>query len=185
MTKTHWKKLGDPRFLGEHNMFNGEELTYTITQVNNEEAFNQKTNKKEMVRTAHFKECKEMLVLNTTNSKTIAKIYKSNAIEDWIGKRITLFFDKTVKVGREIVGGVRIKAQIPAPLKVTLKCNLCGEQIQGYEQFTAQQIAKHTYSKYGKELCQTCAEKEKQRIEEENKTSTEKLLDEIMEEDNE
>ena len=168
--KTHWKKLGDPRFLGEHNMFNGEELTLTITKVENEEAFNPKTNKMSVVRSAHFKEIKEMMVLNTTNCKTLASLYK---------------FDKTVKVGRELVGGVRIKPIIPAPQKVSLKCGVCGEQVQGYEQFTAEQIAKHTYQKYGKELCSICAEKEKQRLEEENKTSTEKLMDALEENENE
>lgn len=182
--KTHWKKLGDPRFLGEHNMFNGEELTLTITKIENEEAFNPKTSKMSVVRSSHFKEIKEMMVLNTTNCKTLAKLYKSNAIEDWVGKKIVVFFDKTVKVGRELVGGVRIRPIIPAPQKVSLKCGVCGEQVQGYDQYTAEQIAKHTYQKYGKELCSSCAEKEKQRLEEENKTSTEKLMD-ILEEDNE
>lgn len=183
MTKTHWKKLTDPDYLGEHNMFNGEELTLTIAKAISEEVYNRQKGKSTKEGVLTFKETNKKLVLNKTNSKMIARLYKSKAIEDWAGKRITLFYDTTVKFGRELVGGVRVRPIIPAPQKVTLKCGVCGEQVQGFEKFTAEQIAKHTYQKYGKELCSICAEKEKQRIEEENKSSAEKLMD-ILEDEN-
>lgn len=182
--KTHWKKLGDPRFLGEPHFTEGEEKTLTIKEIKNEEVFEVNSKSKQVKRTAAFYETKLMMVLNTTNSERIAKLYKSDYIEDWIGKRITIYFDKTVKVGREQVGGLRVKNIIPAPQKLKLNCVICNEPIKGFDNYTAEQIAKHTYQKYGKELCSKCAEQEKRLIEEAEKSLSDKILNELGDDEN-
>lgn len=53
------------------------------------------------------------MVLNKTNAKTIAKMYAENEIENWIGKRITLY-PTTTSVAGEQRDCIRIRATIPA-----------------------------------------------------------------------
>jgi hypothetical protein len=67
--------------------------------------------------TITFKKARKRLVANTTNCETIASMYGPN-IEDWIGKRITLY-PTTTTVGRETKPCIRVRSSIPpAPKEV-------------------------------------------------------------------
>lgn len=57
-----------------------------------------------------FEKAKKRLVLNRTNVAAI-KSHHGKAVKDWIGKAVTVFYNPSVKFGRETVGGVRIKAK--------------------------------------------------------------------------
>ena len=96
--------------------------------------------------------------------KTIAKIYKTPYIEDWRGRSIQIYYDPTVKFGRETVGGLRIRAQIPAQKQVSLKCADCGGTIAPAFGKTAEYLSMYTHKTYGKELCADCATKEKAKL---------------------
>lgn len=105
--KTHWKKLDNPNYLGAYSLMDGEtkELTVTIEKVVNEEI---KTDRgSEMCKVAYLKGHKP-LILNTTNSKQIEKIYDSPYIEDWAGKKITIYVAK-IKAFGETLDALRIK----------------------------------------------------------------------------
>jgi hypothetical protein len=112
-TKTHWKKLVDPRFIGAYALPNGDDLTVTIERVQLEE-ITMMGGKKEDHTVAYLAGNKPM-ILNVTNSKSIHKLY-GPFIEDWAGKQITLFAS-TAKFGGEMVECVRIRPSVPKPVK--------------------------------------------------------------------
>lgn len=108
-TKTHWKQLQDPRFIGAYALPNGDDMTVTITQVRKEEVTMMGGKKED--HTIVYLANQKPLILNVTNSKSIAKLYGAY-IEDWEGKDITLYAS-TTKMGGEIVECLRIRPQVP------------------------------------------------------------------------
>lgn len=165
MSKTNWKKLGDPRFLGEYSFDDGKDKILTIKEIRNEEVFEVNSKQKQVKRTAIFKETKLMMVLNTTNCEILQKLFKSEYIEDWYNKPIAVYFDPTVKVGREQVGGLRIRKSLPVGNKPTYICEMCGRTIADTDKFTAEAICKSTTLKFGKCLCMDCGTKAKEEAE--------------------
>lgn len=103
--KTHWKLLQNPDFIGAYWLPPGEDVTVTIDYVVRE-TITGSGGKKEDCMVAHLKGAKPF-ILNTTNSKSIAKLY-GNFVEDWAGKSITLFAT-TTRMGGETVECLRIR----------------------------------------------------------------------------
>lgn len=62
-----------------------------------------------------FEELKKPMLLNATNIKRAAKATGSPETDDWVGKKITLYFDPDVEFAGNVVGGLRIKGSAPAP----------------------------------------------------------------------
>lgn len=131
-TRTHWKKLVDPRYIGAYALPNGEDLVVTIHSVQRE-TITMMGGKKEDHSIMHIVGQKPM-ILNATNSKSIHKLY-GPFIEDWAGKQITLFAS-TAKMGGEMVECLRIRPSIPAKQKPTI----AGERLtKALEQIAAGQ----------------------------------------------
>jgi hypothetical protein len=107
-TKTHWKKLVDPRFIGAYALPNGDDITVTIERVQLE-TVKMMGGKNEDHTICHLRGQKPM-ILNVTNSKSIHKLY-GPFIEDWAGKQITLFAS-TAKMGGELVECLRIRPSV-------------------------------------------------------------------------
>jgi hypothetical protein len=112
-TKTHWKQLQDPRFIGAYALPNGDDMTVTITNVRKEEVTMMGGKKED--HTIVYLANQKPLILNVTNSKSIAKLYGAY-IEDWEGKDITLYAS-TTKMGGEIVECLRIRPSVPKKQK--------------------------------------------------------------------
>jgi hypothetical protein len=106
-TKTHWKQLQDPRFI---------DMTVTITNVRKEEVTMMGGKKED--HTIVYLANQKPLILNVTNSKSIAKLYGAY-IEDWEGKDITLYAS-TTKMGGEIVECLRIRPSVPKKQKPSI-----------------------------------------------------------------
>jgi hypothetical protein len=49
------------------------------------------------------------LPLNPTNAKKVRDAIQSQDINKIVGKKVELYFDKDVTIGKEVVGGIRIK----------------------------------------------------------------------------
>lgn len=60
-----------------------------------------------------FAGAKRQLALNATNRRALQQMF-GNHTREWVGKRVTLFVQEGIKVGRETKRGIRIKA---APAK--------------------------------------------------------------------
>lgn len=159
MSKTHWKKLTNPNYLGSYAFQPGEEKTLTIKEVRREIVKSQ--NGDEECTVAHFVENEKPLILNKTNCDAIAKLWGTPYIEDWTGKRITLKVKKISAFG-EMVDAVRVSKDRPAE-KVVI-CEDCGRPIMAASGRTAAAIASATKAKYGKTLCIECAKLRKEAV---------------------
>lgn len=106
--KTHWKRLINPDYIGAYALNEGEDLTVKIDYVQVEEITGT-GGKKEHCTVAHLVNEKPM-ILNVTNSKTIAKLY-GPYIEDWQGQLITLFAS-TTRLAGETVECLRIRPKV-------------------------------------------------------------------------
>lgn len=112
-TKTHWKRLINPDYIGAYALNPDEDLTVTIDYVQREQIVGA-DGKKEECTVAHLKGHKP-LILNSTNSKSIHKLY-GPYIEDWSGKQITLYASTTKAFG-DIVECLRIRPNVAKPAK--------------------------------------------------------------------
>jgi hypothetical protein len=109
---THWKSLQDRDFMYAFDLA-GKDVTLTIDRVVGGQLVGTggKKSKKPL---CHFKEGREPkpLALNATNCKTIAAMY-GNDVENWSGKRITIYPTKT-QMGGEEVDCIRVRPKKPA-----------------------------------------------------------------------
>ena len=155
--KTHWRKLGNPNYIGSYEFQPGEEKTLTIKVVRKETVTGEGGRKEEDA-VMYFMEPVKPMILNKTNSKTIEKLLKTPYIEDWAGHKITLYVDPNVRFGGEITGGLRVRGKLPAEDKpISIPCADCGVIIQGDGKYTAQQITQASMNKFGRYLCVACA----------------------------
>ena len=115
MTKTDYRSLYDKEFIGAWDLKDDKDTTVTITKVVGGNLVGQggRKSKKPIV---YMKGTEKGFAVNATNGKTIATMYGKN-IEDWIGKRITLYKSTT----RDPSGGdaevecIRVRPRVPAP----------------------------------------------------------------------
>lgn len=160
MAQTHWKKLHNPDYIGAYALDPGKDMILTIKSVKNE-IVQGPDGKKEECMVMDFMENVKPMIVNSTNAKAIEKLYKTPYIEEWHGRKIQLFVDK-IKAFGEQVEALRIRPKIPSQANISTKCSDCGNDIKGFENKTAEQIAQYTYQKYGKPLCSECATKIKE-----------------------
>jgi len=57
----------------------------------------------------NFSEALKPMVLNMTNGELIAMVTGEQDTDNWIGKKITLWYDPTVTFGEKMTGGIRIQ----------------------------------------------------------------------------
>lgn len=67
----------------------------------------------------YFEELDKPLVLNMTNGMLISAITGSEDFDDWIGKQVVLYNDKTVSFAGKITGGIRVRAMKQVPAETT------------------------------------------------------------------
>ena len=104
--KTHWKKLTNPTYLGAYDFTDGEKRILTIEKDVQDKVKGQ-DGKDEDCTICHFEGSKPM-ILNVTNCKAIAKAYGTNYIEEWSGKKVTLY-TATVSAFGQTVEALRIE----------------------------------------------------------------------------
>ena len=166
MSKTHWKKLNNPDFLGAYALEPGEDLVLTIDRVK-EEQFTGTGGKKDEGIVVHFKETGvKPMICNATNAKAITKVAGSPYIEDWSNTKIA-FYAAEVSAFGETVDALRVRPF--APKVEEYICSDCGCTIKDEGKFSAKVIANQSKSKYGAYLCMSCAKARKAALEEDNK----------------
>ncbi len=99
-TKTHWRQLVNPDYLGAYSLPNGKDLTVTIEKVLRQ-MVTSVGGREEECTVAQIKDNKP-LILNVTNSRMIQNLYNTPYIEDWTGKEITLYSAITKMKGEEV-----------------------------------------------------------------------------------
>lgn len=157
-SRTHWKKLNNPNYLGTYALDPGRDMILTIRSVNEETVIGS-DGKKEQCMVMRFMEPVKPMILNTTNAKTIEKLTGTPYVEEWAGQKIQLY-SASVKAFGETVDALRIRPF--QPKQETYKCADCGAEIAPVGKMTAQQVAEHTRKAYGRTLCAACGTKAKQ-----------------------
>lgn len=107
---THWRSMMDREYLGAWDL--PTERTAEIVDVRGVKlpgAGEIKANRKPVLT---FKNTEKKLIVGATIGKTIAGMYGPN-VEDWKGKRITLYATTTRSKGGETVECVRVRPTIP------------------------------------------------------------------------
>lgn len=150
----HWKKLFNPHYMGEWDFAAGEEKPLIITDITQEQVFNQRTQQVEIVPVLHFSGEKP-LIINRTNAKTISTLYNEPNWQNWKGKGVLLHVQK-IKAFGELTGAVRIR-----PVKPFF-CADCGGIIAGYGGKSHQEVRDGTLKTYKRQLCANCAKKAKE-----------------------
>jgi hypothetical protein len=122
--KTHWRKFINDTYLNESDFYHpetGEVVTIigTVSKIENEKVTNP-SGKSDELPILHFKEIKPLVLSAKINFKNIESALKTGFVEDWIGKRIEIYYDPNVKFGRDKVGGVRVKPVAPKSNKPVL-----------------------------------------------------------------
>jgi hypothetical protein len=90
----HWRSLQNPNFTGHYTLLERglSELEVLITKVSKEPVLDAHGQGK-MATLLHMEGMKP-LWLNTINQKTIERVLGTPFVQEWVGKRITLFVDK-------------------------------------------------------------------------------------------
>ncbi|MBS7390119.1 MAG: hypothetical protein KIG33_07275 [Oscillospiraceae bacterium] len=155
----------NPNFLGSWDLYDrpNKKIVVTISDIYDEDVVN--NGREERVTVCHFKEQVKPMILNLTNKKTIAKLYKTKDSEKLKGKLIEIGFEQ-VKAFGKLSDALRISAKIPTgTAPVIIKCECCGNNIQPFGGLSIEELAGYTFKNYGKRLCSKCAEAEKKKKE--------------------
>ena len=117
------------------------------------------------------------LIVNSTNRKTLRKIFKAVTAESLEGKRIQLYLDPNVRDPStgDKVDGIRIRPKVPSGQATpAAKCETCGKTITAFGQYSADQMVNFSKERFGgKVYCAECGAKVKQQMEEEAKNNAE------------
>lgn len=120
--KTHFRKAFNSPYLSSADIVGP--TTLTIKRVALEKDKTKKT--KDQFNTAYFVESEirpgeplKPMILNATNSKVMKELAGSAFIEDWNDVRVTVYVDKNVKFGNEIMEGLRISPKAPGKKQLT------------------------------------------------------------------
>lgn len=115
---THWKKLINPAYIGAYSLQPGEEKIVEIESVGREEVKGP-DGKKDVCTVAKLKNEKPF-ILNSTNCKTLTKVFATPYIEEWRGKRVIIYAEK-VKAFGDFVEALRIRPTAPILPQLTPK----------------------------------------------------------------
>lgn len=102
------------------------------------------------------------LVVNSTNRKTLRKIYKGTSADTLVGKKIQLYLEPNVRDPStgDRVDGIRIRPRVPAAVKAEpILCEDCGKAIKAIGTYSAEDIARINKNRFGKCLCGECSKK--------------------------
>lgn len=154
-TLTHWKKLHNPNYLGSFSFDPGQDKIVTVKSVG-EETVTGEDGKKESCMVMRFAEPELPFIVNSTNAKTIQKLFKTPYIQQWQGRKIQLYVTQ-VKAFGEVVDAVRVRPY--PPREECPVCSVCGAQIRPFGKMTAAQVAQYSAEKFGAVLCTSCGKK--------------------------
>ena len=102
------------------------------------------------------------LVVNSTNRKTLRKLYKGTSADALVGKKIKLYLEPNVRDPStgDKVDGIRIRSIIPTTkAEGPILCEECKKPISPVGNYSAEDIARINKGRYGKCLCAACSKK--------------------------
>ena len=157
-----FRKFMDKSFLGSWDVPDGGDLVLTIDYVARDEVQNDRGKEKKL--TLHFEERGyKPMICNTTNAKAISKAHGSTKVEDWSGKRISIY-KATISAFGQTQECLRVREYPPRESEAF--CEECGQAIKpvqaGNEKYSVNKIVEMSKAKYHRKLCWDCALKAKE-----------------------
>lgn len=152
-------KMGkNPNYLGSWDLdeLPNREVTLVIEQIRDEEVV--AAGQKEVCTVAHWTDkAFKPMILNVTNKKTIAKLYKTKDTEKLKGKAVIIGIERVRAFG-DVYDALRIRPRMPVVKQTELpKCENCGKGIDAYGRMSPTDVADYRKKQYGKALCNDCA----------------------------
>lgn len=144
--------------LGGWSFEDGDE-TLTIKNIDEKEMYDADTGGKKKGLVIYFREKELPLVLNVTNSETIAEVCGSDKFADWIGKRI-IVGQSRIKAFGKVQDVVRVRDTVPDD--TTYICEECGAVIKPTKTKQPSEIAEVSKRNLGRVLCVACMKKYKE-----------------------
>ena len=173
MTKDKLRQLtGDERlgqmreseYLGAEDIDDGTEPVLTIAGLWYGSVTLQRG--KENKDVLSFKE--ERVPVNSTNRKTLRKLFGDAKASTLVGKQIQLYVDHNVRDPQDggMTDGIRIRPYKPRVQKQepVPPCTDCGNPIEAAMGKNAHWLAAYTAKNYGVPLCAACAQKRKEAV---------------------
>ena len=158
MSKTHWKALADTsQYLGKQHFGPDEKKDVTIESVEEQVVENHAKRTKDVKAIMYFAESDvRPWIVNKTNRGKIAELLDSPYIEDWTGKKITLFVDPTVpnNFDSSNPGAVRVWPTLP---ETPVICENCGIVIEPHGDYSVNKIVTRSKARWKKALCWECS----------------------------
>lgn len=145
-------------FLGGWSFEDGDK-TLTIKSVGEEEMFDAETGGKKKALALRFEELDLPMVLNVTNSETIAAVVGSDRLADWIGRKVIVGTSK-VKAFGKVHDAIRVRNEKPD--ETVLICEDCGAVIKAAAGKQPSQLAEISRRNTGRVLCLPCMKKVKE-----------------------
>lgn len=145
-------------FLGGWTFEDGDK-TLTIKSVGEEEMYDADSGGKKKALAMRFEELDLPMVLNVTNSETIAGVVGSDRLADWIGKKIIVGTSK-VKAFGKIHDAIRVRPDKPDQTEYI--CEECGSIIKAAAGKQPSQLAEISSRNTGRVLCLACMRKVKE-----------------------
>lgn len=159
MNKTHWKALADTsQYLGKHHFGPDEKKTVTIKDFDEPIIENHAKRTKEKKAVLYFEEPDvRPLIANKTNRQKIALLLGSEYMEDWIGRKITLYVKKDVpnNFDPSNPGAVRVWDTLPEEDHVV--CENCGVLIEAHDNYSVKKIVTRSRARWNMALCWDCS----------------------------
>lgn len=170
---TGGERLGQEReseYLGAEDIDDGTEPILTISGLWNGMVTLQRGKEKKDVltfaeeRVTGIRQVRPFII-NSTNRKTLRKLYGDAKASTLVGKQIQLYIDHRVRDPQDggFTDGIRIRPHKPRPQqKANIPpCNDCGGTIHAAMGKPADWLAAYTTQKYGVPLCAACAQRRK------------------------
>lgn len=105
------------------------------------------------------------LIINSTNRKTLRKLFGDAKADTLVGKQIQLYIDHKVRDPQDggFTDGIRIRPYKPRVKKEAPvpPCTDCGKPIEAAYGKGPRWVAEYTAKNYGVPLCSACAKKRK------------------------
>ena len=155
-----YRKYSDKKYLCHWDLPEGEDLIVTIDHIEQETLENKKKNTTEKKLVLYFAEngVKPLALNKKENPSRIAKALGSTKIENWIGKRISLYIAEESRSE----DGLAIRVRTVAPKIEEAFCDECGQKIERHGEYSVNKIVQLSKAKYGKWLCWDCSIKAKE-----------------------
>lgn len=164
MSKTHWRKLYNPDYLGAYSLVNSAtgkytDIVATVASVKVENITGADGKKEDCMVMRFAERDTKPMIINATNAKTMEKLLKTPIIEDWSGRKIQIGVE-SVKAFGDVVDALRIRKFLPR-VEGPAKCCDCSKEVEPAEttdgkMLTAVQVAAIARKRFGAVLCADC-----------------------------